>query len=404
MPLHQPAFAHLQLAELHERLVNEHVQNAGVGKVDERGEEGGAGHGLLPARSHHRQGIAQDGAAHAKAQRIDLVSARDALHHVDGCHGAVFHIVVPGFVGQVFVRIAPAHHKGAVPLLHSVADEGVVRLQIKDVELVDARRHQQKGPFVHLGGEGLVFEQLEQLVLIHHRTLGGGHVAAHLEQALVGHRHMALANVVQQVLHALGNALTLGLDGFFLRLGVEGQKVARGHGGHPLLHAKADAGTGFFVALYGIGQAHQRAGVEQVGGRRKSSHGVGGPAVAAETAVFHLGRALQALRPQRLRLLEVLLLQGLQLGGRQLHRRHLARGATQVQVLEGLQRFGPAVSKYLLELLGTLGPECFRIHAAFLKVWSVGRAAGVFTRSGSLLLNPLGHGNHDGAFHLHTHQ
>ena len=27
----------------------------------------------------------------------------------------------------------------------------------------------------------------------------------------------------------------------------------------------------------------------------------------------------------------------------------------------------PSCSKYLLELLGTLGPECFRIHAAFLK-------------------------------------
>ena len=307
-------------------------------------------------------------------------------------------------MGQVFVRIAPAHHKGAVPLLHSVADERVVRLQIKDVELVDARRHQQKGPFVHLGGEGLVFEQLEQLVLIHHRTLGGGHVAAHLEQALVRHRHMALANVVQQVLHTLGNALALGLDSLFLRFGVEGQKVARGHGGHPLLHAKADAGAGFFIALHRISQAHQRAGVEQVSGRRKSGHGVGGPAVTAEAAVFHLGRALQALRPKRLRLLEVLLLQGLQLGGRQLHRRHLARGSTQVQILERLQRFGPAVSKYLLELLGTLGPECFRIHAAFLKVWSVGRAAGVFTRSCSLLPSPLGYGNHDRAFHLHTHQ
>ena len=76
---------------------------------------------------------------------------------------------------------------------------------------------------------------------------------------------MALLQVMQHVLQALGDALALGVDGFLLRVGIEGQKVAGGAGRHPLLHGKADAGARFGVALHGIGQTHQGAGIEQVG-------------------------------------------------------------------------------------------------------------------------------------------
>ena len=37
--------------------------------------------------------------------------------------------------------VAPGHHEHRVPLAHRVAHEGVLRLQVEDVELVDARRH-----------------------------------------------------------------------------------------------------------------------------------------------------------------------------------------------------------------------------------------------------------------------
>ena len=348
--------AHLHLAELDEGFINEHVQNARVGEVNQRGEEGGTGHGLVAARCQHRQRIGQDGAAHAKTQRVDLLGTGDVLHYVDGGHGAIFHVVVPGLMGQAVVGVAPAHHKGAVALFDGVADQRVLGLQVEDVELVDAGRHQQKWPLIHLGREGLVFEQLKQLVLVHHRAFGSGHVAAHLEQAFVGHRHMALRDVVQQVLHALGNALALGFDGFLLRFGIEGEEVAGCHGGHPLLHAKSDAGLGLLVGLYRLGQAHQRAGVEQVGGGRKRRHGVAGPALARKALVLDLGSALQALCPKGLGFLEVLLLQRLELGLRQLQRRCRRYLRAQVQFLKRLQRLRPALPENLLELLGAHGP------------------------------------------------
>ena len=111
-------------------------------------------------------------------------------------------------------------------LLHRIADEGIFRLQVKDVELVDARRHQQEGAFIHLGREGLVFDELEQVVLKHHGAFGGGYVFAHLKHAFVRHGHMTLLHVMQQVLHAFGNAFAFGVDRFALRFGVECQEVA----------------------------------------------------------------------------------------------------------------------------------------------------------------------------------
>jgi hypothetical protein len=49
---------------------------------------------------------------------------------------------------------------------------------------------------------------------------------------------------LQQVLHALGNALALGVDGLLLGFGVEDQEVAGRAGVDPLLHRKVDAGPG----------------------------------------------------------------------------------------------------------------------------------------------------------------
>ena len=107
-----------------------------------------------------------------------------------------------------------------------IANQGIFRLQVEDVELVDARRDHQERLFIDLFGQRLVFEQLKVLVLEHHGAFGGGDVFTDLEDAFVGHRHMALLHVMKHVCQALGNALAPGFDGFFLRLGIERQKVA----------------------------------------------------------------------------------------------------------------------------------------------------------------------------------
>ena len=74
--MQQAALAHLHLAELHEGLVDEDVQDAGVGEVEQRGEQRDRGRRLFAARGEHGQRGAQDGAADAKAQRIDLLGCR----------------------------------------------------------------------------------------------------------------------------------------------------------------------------------------------------------------------------------------------------------------------------------------------------------------------------------------
>ena len=78
---------------------------------------------------------------------------------------------------------------------------------------------------------------------------------------------MALAHIVQQVLHAFGDALALGFQRFFLGFGVKRQKVAGRGGGDALLNRKAQAIAGFFVGFHRVGQGHQGAAVQQVNRR-----------------------------------------------------------------------------------------------------------------------------------------
>ena len=91
------------------------------------------------------------------------------------------------------------------------AHERVLGLQVEDVELVDARRHDQQRARRDLLGQRRVLDQLEQLVLEHHRALRQRHVAADLESGLVGDRDAAAPRVFEQVgeagLHALALAI-----------------------------------------------------------------------------------------------------------------------------------------------------------------------------------------------------
>ena len=124
---------------------------------------------------------------------------------------------------------------------------------------------------------------------------------------------MALAHIVHQVLQAFGNALALGLNRLFLRISIHCQKVTGGAGGHPLLDSKANAGTGLFITVDGLCQAHQGAGVKQVSSGGESRHGVAGPGIASKAAVLDRQLALHALVPKLGRLVHVLLLQGFEL-------------------------------------------------------------------------------------------
>ena len=120
---------------------------------------------------------------------------------------------------------------------------------------------------------------------------------------------MALLQVVQHVLHALGNALAFGVYGFLLRLGVEGQEVAGRRRCGPLLHRKTNTRLGFVIGVQGFGQSHHGAGIEQIQGGRKRCHRVVLPRLSRKATVFELGVVEQALLPQCQRILGVSRLQ-----------------------------------------------------------------------------------------------
>ena len=123
---------------------------------------------------------------------------------------------------------------------------------------------------------------------------------------------------MHQVLQALGNALALGVQRFFLGFGIQSQKIARGAGRQPLLYRKAHPRAGFLIAFNGFCQAHECLCIDHVAGSAKVRDRVAAPSLAGKAAVGHrlelsrLGR--HAGVPQVTGLLEVGLLDFQQFG------------------------------------------------------------------------------------------
>lgn len=90
---------------------------------------------------------------------------------------------------------------------------GSFRAQVEYVELVDLRRHHQQRAGMHLLGDGVVLDQLQHIVAVHHGAFTGAQVLAHLEGV---HVHLAgHATVVDQVLGQVGQAIEQALAAGF---------------------------------------------------------------------------------------------------------------------------------------------------------------------------------------------
>ena len=324
-------FAERHVAQVDHRLVDEQIEDAGVLEIDQRRQQRHRMRRLLAARRQHRQRGGQQGAADAEPERVQRLGAGDLLHDGQRAYRALGDVVVPGHVDHRHIGVAPAHHEQPVSLLDRVTDERVVGLQVHDVELVDARRHEQHRPLVHLGAQRLVLDQLEQLVLEHHRAFGGRHIAADLERAFVGLRDMALVQVLPELLQTDGDAFALALQRLVLGLGVEREKVARAGGVDPLLHREADARLGLGVALDRVGHLHQRARIQQVHLRRVGRRRIGRPFGRGKAAIGQRrrGRALgvgceavQGVVPEIAGILQILALELGQFGQRQAQAGH----------------------------------------------------------------------------------
>jgi len=92
------------------------------------------------------------------------------LSDLDRAHRPLLDIVVPTEMAARLIRIAPRHHKDRQAMLDCKADKGIGRLKVEDVELVDARRHDQQRPCGHLLRRGRILNELKQLVFEHDRA------------------------------------------------------------------------------------------------------------------------------------------------------------------------------------------------------------------------------------------
>ena len=185
--------------------------------------------------------------------------------------------------------------------LHQMPHERIGGLQIQNIKLVDARRNHEERLFVHLLGERFVLDELKKFVFKDHRALRSAHIAAHFKLALIRHRHMALANISEHVLHALRDALALRVGGFLQCFGVQRKEVRRRGRCNLLLSGKAQSGFGFFIGLHTIDHLHHRTRIQQIQCRGETGDRICAPSLAGKAAVSahrgicRLGRGLATL-------------------------------------------------------------------------------------------------------------
>ncbi len=137
--------------------------------------------------------------------------------------------------------VAPGHHEHRVAAVDRVADERVLRLQVEDVVLVDARRDHHQRPFRHFCRARRVLDQLDEVVLVDHLARGHGDIAAELERSLVGLADAAFARIGEQVRHAASECLALGLERGAQRRRIRRREIHRAHGVDPLPRGEARA-------------------------------------------------------------------------------------------------------------------------------------------------------------------
>jgi hypothetical protein len=136
-------------------------------------------------------------------------------------------------VGEPLVRIHPGDDEQGVALVHGPLDEGVLRFQVEDVELVDPGRHDQQRPPPHLGRRRRVLDQLHQVVLEDDLAGRRRHVLAEPEGPLVRHRDRepaaAALQVGDQMLETAHQVLAAAVERLAQHLRIRGDEV----GGRP---------------------------------------------------------------------------------------------------------------------------------------------------------------------------
>ncbi len=217
--------------------VDEDLEVARVGEVDERGEKGDAADALVADRGHVAERRGEQSSADAIADRRDLALAGRLLDAFERGQNALAHIGLEALVGVALVRVDPGNDEHGQPLRDRPADERLLRIEVEDVELVDPGRHDQERAPVDLRRRGFVLDELDELVAEDHLARRRREIDAELETASVRLADAKVAfarlDVFGHHLEAAHEILAALLERHAQELGVGAEEVGRRErGGH----------------------------------------------------------------------------------------------------------------------------------------------------------------------------
>ena len=112
---------------------------------------------------------------------MGLALAGCPFDRVERRERAFAHVVLEGFSHQPRVGIDPGDDENGEALIDAPLDEGFLRREVEDVELIDPRRHDQHRRLEHFRGRGRILDELDQLVLEHDLACREREIAANLE-------------------------------------------------------------------------------------------------------------------------------------------------------------------------------------------------------------------------------
>ena len=116
------------------------------GKIDKRREIGGACNPVVALRGRICQRRGEQGSAEAIANHVDATLSGRRLDCVEGRQGSLEHVIFKALFSELLIGIYPGDGEDSMSLIDGPFDEGVLRLQVENIELVDPWWHDEEWP------------------------------------------------------------------------------------------------------------------------------------------------------------------------------------------------------------------------------------------------------------------
>ena len=170
-------------------------------------------------------------------------------------------------------------------------DEGILRLQVKHVEFVDPRRHNQQRSAAHVGCRRRILDELHQVILEDDLARRRGYVFTNAERLHVGHGDrqptLAAPQILEQVLEAAQKVLSARLERRGENLGIGRDEIGRGERVDELAGIEVDLARGRWVEPLDAAHRRERGlGPNEIALFDEMKDRVLGPVGMFETLVF----------------------------------------------------------------------------------------------------------------------